>query len=122
MYSDTDSLVALSDSSYDTDMVASSDSGSAYDPDDDEIIPFSYDVDDPCIDVGRVFTDVKQCKEAVIQHAILNDHAIRPIKTDKDRFRAVCLRADKGCKWKFFASTSKRKYSGCKGKICILHL
>jgi hypothetical protein len=129
MYSDTDSLIALSDSNYDTDMAASPDSDLEYDPDDeilddddDEIIPFSYDVDDPCIDVGRVFTDVKQCKEAVIQHAILNDHAIRPIKTDKDRFRAVCLRADKGCKWKFFASTSKRKYSGCKGKICILHL
>jgi hypothetical protein len=61
MYSDTDSLVALSDNSYDTDMVASSDSDLEYDPDDeildddDEIIPFSYDVDDPCIDVGRVF-------------------------------------------------------------------
>jgi hypothetical protein len=53
----------------------------------------------------------------VIQHAILNDHAIRHIKTDKDRFRAVCLRAYKGCKWKFFASTSKRKYSGCKVNI-----
>jgi hypothetical protein len=61
MYSDTDSLVALSDNSYDTDMVASSDSDLEYDPDDeildddDEIIPFSYDVDDPCIDIGRVF-------------------------------------------------------------------
>jgi hypothetical protein len=129
MYSDTDSLVALSDSSYDTDMAASSDFDLEYDPDDeifddDEIIPFSYDLDDPCIDVSRVFTDVKQCKEAVIQHAILNDHAIRPIKTDKDRFRAVCLRADKGCKWKFFASTSKRKYSGCKVKYtyCICNV
>jgi hypothetical protein len=52
----------------------------------------------------------------VIQHAILNDHAIRSIKSDKGIFRAVCLRADKGCKWQFFASTSKRKYSGCKVK------
>jgi hypothetical protein len=64
-YSDTDFLVALSDSSYDTDMVASSDSDPEYDiddeilDDDDEIITFSYDVDDQCIDVGRVFTDVK---------------------------------------------------------------
>jgi hypothetical protein len=69
MYSDSDSLVALSDSSYDTDMVASSDSDPECNPDDeildddddDEIVPFSYDVDDPCIDIGRVFTDVKQC-------------------------------------------------------------
>jgi hypothetical protein len=131
MYSDTDSLIALSDSSYDTNMAASSDSDIEYDlddqildDDDDEIIPFSYDVDDSCIDVGRVFIDVKQCKEAVIQHAILNDHAIRPIKIDKDGFRAVCLRAHKGCKWKFFASTSKRKYSSCKVKYtyCICNV
>jgi hypothetical protein len=59
---------------------------------------------------------VKQCKETIIQHAILNDHAIRPIKIDKDRFRAICLRADKGCLWKFFASTSKKKYTMCKVK------
>jgi hypothetical protein len=77
MYSDTDSLVALSDSSYDTDMAASSDSGHEYDPndeildDDDEIIPFSYDVDDPCIDVGRVFTDVKQCEKASFEISLL---------------------------------------------------
>jgi hypothetical protein len=132
MYSDFDSLVALSDINYDTNMAASSDSDLEYDPDneilddddDDEIIPFSYDVDDPCIDVGRVFTYVKQCKKAVIQHAILNDHAIRPIKIDKDRFRAMCLRADNGWKWKFFASTIKRKYSGCKVKYtyCICNV
>jgi hypothetical protein len=68
MYSDTDSLVALSDSSYDTDLAASSDSDidSEYDPnveivdeDDEGIPPFSYDVDDPCIEVGVVFPDVK---------------------------------------------------------------
>jgi hypothetical protein len=80
MYSDTDSLVALSDSSYDTDLAASSNSDidSEYDPDveivdedDEDIPPFSYDVDDPCIEVGVVFPDVKQCKEAVTQHAII---------------------------------------------------
>jgi hypothetical protein len=121
MYSDTDSLVALSDSSYDTDMAASSDSDLEYNPDDeilddddDEIIPFSYDIDDPCIDVGRVFTDVKRCKEAVIQHAILNDHAIRLIKTDKDRFIAVCLRVDKGCKWKFFLLQARENILGAR--------
>jgi hypothetical protein len=67
MYSDTDSLIALRDSSYDTDLTASSDSDPEYDPEDeivdddgDDITPFTYDVDDPCIDVGRVFIDVKQ--------------------------------------------------------------
>ena len=134
MYSDSDSLVAPSDSSYDTDLAASSNSDTDYDPDDeivdhDEEIPtFSYDVEDPCIDVGVVFPDVQQCKEAVTQHTILNDHGFRPVRTDKDRFRAVCLRADKGCQWKFFASTSKNKYIGCKVKkfrvafVCVLHM
>jgi hypothetical protein len=112
-------------------LAASSDSDPEYDHEDeildddgDNITPFAYDVDDPCIDVGRVFTYVKQCKEAAIQHAILNDHTIRSIKTDKDRFRAMCLRADKGYKWQIFASTNKRKYSGYKVKYtyCICNV
>jgi hypothetical protein len=61
----------LSDSSYDTDLAASSDSNidsfdDEYDPDvevvdedEKDIHPFSYDVDDPCIEVGVVFLDVK---------------------------------------------------------------
>jgi hypothetical protein len=91
MYSDSDSLVVLNDNSYDTDLTVSSDSNPEYDPDDkimndddDEITTFPFDVDDPYIDVGIVFTDVKQYKELVIQHAILNAHVIRFIKTDKD--------------------------------------
>jgi hypothetical protein len=125
MYSDTDSLVALSDSSYDTDLAASSNSDidSEYDPDveivdedDEDIPPFSYDVDDPCIEVGVVFPDVKQCKEAVTQHAIIHDHAFKATRTDHNKFRAVCKRADKGCKWRFYATTSKNKYIGCKVK------
>ncbi|TVU10004.1 hypothetical protein EJB05_43507 [Eragrostis curvula] len=131
MYFDTDSLVAMSDSSYDTDLAASSNSDIdpsdvEYDPDDDIVheddddddIPlFSYDVDDPCIDVGVVFPDVKQCREAVTHHAIINNHAFKPTRTDSDKFRAVCKRADQGCKWKFYATTSKKKYIGCKVKI-----
>ena len=126
IYSDTDSLVAASDSSYDSDLAASSDScDDCSDPkfnldelvvvDDDEYDPppFSYDVDNPCIDVNVVFPDVDQCKSAVTHHAILNDHAFEIVKKDKSRFRAICKRANQGCKWKFFASTSK-KYIGCK--------
>ena len=88
MYSDTDSLVAASDSSYDTDLAAASDSNDEgsdpeFDPDgeivdqDDEFDPppFSYDVDAPCIDVDVLFPDVDQCKSAVTHRAILNDHA-----------------------------------------------
>jgi len=130
IYSDTYSLVAPSDSSYDTDLATSSDSGDncsdpEFDPDseivddddDDEFDPppFSYDADDPCIDVDVAFPDVDQCKSAVTHHAILNDHAFEIVKKDKCRFRAICKRADKGCQWKFFASTSK-KYLGCKVK------
>lgn len=66
MYSDIDSLLAPSDSSYDTVLAASScsdESDPEFDPD-GEIVdefdppPFSYDVDDPCIDVNVVFPDV----------------------------------------------------------------
>jgi hypothetical protein len=82
MYSDTDSPVALSDSSYDSDLATSSDSDfdssdSEYDPNveivekDEEDVPTFYDVDDPCIEVGVVFSDVKKCKKAVTQHAII---------------------------------------------------
>ncbi|XP_039828684.1 uncharacterized protein LOC120690177 isoform X6 [Panicum virgatum] len=35
---------------------------------------------------------------------------------DHERFRAKCVRADKGCNWIFFASTSKKIYIGCKVK------
>ncbi|KAG2607121.1 hypothetical protein PVAP13_4NG199422, partial [Panicum virgatum] len=68
MYSDTDSLVAPSDSSYDSDLAASSDSddgcsdpefdpnGEVVDNDDEyDPPPFSYDVDYPIIDVNVVF-------------------------------------------------------------------
>jgi hypothetical protein len=96
--SDIDDSV-LSDSSYDTDLAASSESDPEYDPDgeivndDDEYDPppFSYDVDNPCIDVGVIFPDVDQCKSAVTHHAILNDHAFEIVKKDKTRFRAKCL-------------------------------
>jgi hypothetical protein len=63
--SDTKSLKALSDSNYDSDLAASSDSdldfsNSEYDPnpkifvedDEDDIPTFVYDVDNPCIDKG----------------------------------------------------------------------
>jgi hypothetical protein len=127
MYSDTDSLVALSDSSYATDLATSSDSDfdSEYDADvdildDDEDIPaFLYDVDDPCIEVGVVFLDVKQCKEAITKHAIIHNHAFKPTRTDHNKFRVVCKRANKGCKWRFYATTSKNKYIGCKVYTCI---
>jgi len=81
--------------------------------DEDDIPVFSFDVDAPCVDIGVVFPDVNQCKSALTQHAILNDYAFRTVKKDKKRFRAKCLRAHKGCKWIFFASTSK-KSPGCK--------
>ncbi|WVZ77549.1 hypothetical protein U9M48_025406 [Paspalum notatum var. saurae] len=97
MYSDTDSLATLSDSSYDTDLAATSDS-------DDESSDPEFDLD-----------DVDQCKSAVTHHAILNDHTYQIVKKDKTRFRAICKRADQSCKWNFFASTSK-KYNGCKVK------
>jgi len=118
----------LSDSSYDTDLAASSESDDAwsnsdteFDPDgeivdgEDEYDPsmFSYDANDPCIDVNMVLPDVDQCKLAVTHHAILHDHAFHTLQKDKTRFRVIYKRAEQGCKWSFFASTSK-KYIGCK--------
>ena len=132
IYSDTYSLAAQSDSSYDSDLAASSDSDddcsdTEFDPNvevvdnDDEYDPpsFSYDVADPNIDVNVVFPDVDQCKSAITHHAILHDHAFEIVKKDKSRFRAKCKRANQGCKWTFFASTST-KYIGCKVISIIL--
>ncbi|KAF2938008.1 hypothetical protein DAI22_03g089100 [Oryza sativa Japonica Group] len=60
IYSDNESLVAHSDSSYDSDLAESSDSDCSdpeFDPDqeivdkDDDVPVFAYDVQDPCIDV-----------------------------------------------------------------------
>ncbi|WVZ80109.1 hypothetical protein U9M48_027612, partial [Paspalum notatum var. saurae] len=124
--SDTDSLAAPSDSSYDSQVAASSDSDGSdseyeqdeeiIDEDDEDVLSvFSYDVDHPCVDVGVVFPDVKQCKSALTHHAILNDYAFRTVKRDKQRFRAKCLRTSQGCNWIFFASTSKKSV-GCKVK------
>jgi hypothetical protein len=61
-------LTALSDNSYDTDLAASSDSDPEYDPegdivdeDDGDNVPvFSYDADDPCIDVAVVFQNIDE--------------------------------------------------------------
>jgi len=95
----------LSDSSYDSDLAASSDSeldtfsdsdcsDIDYDPshemfvdDDNDDEPFfSYDVYAPSVDVGCIFHDVKECKSALTQHAILNDYAYRTVKKDLERF------------------------------------
>jgi hypothetical protein len=131
MYSDTDSLKALSDSSYDFDLASSSDSDSSdsdfeYNPDaeivdedeEDDIAAFAYDANDPCIDVGLMFSDVDQFKSIVTHHAILNDYGFETIKKCSKRFRVKCKRADKGCKWMFFASTSK-KYISCKVNVLV---
>jgi hypothetical protein len=80
--SDIESLKALSDSSYDSDLAASSDSDldffdSEYDPnaeifdedDEDDIPTFVYDVDNPCIDKGVMFHDVDACK-SVVTHVV----------------------------------------------------
>ena len=103
----------LSDSSYDTDLAASSESDDAwsnseteFDPDgeivdeEDEYDPsmFSYDANDPYIDVNMVFPYVDQCKLAVTHHAILHDHAFNIVKKDTTRSRAICKRANHGCK------------------------
>ena len=131
-HSDTESLAALSDSSYDSELAASFDSDldassdsdcsdPEYEPDheiidedDNDDIPIcSYDVDAPCVDIGYVFPDVNQCKSALTQRAILNDYVFHTMKKDNKRFRAKCLRADKGYEWTFYASTNK-KFIGCK--------
>jgi hypothetical protein len=129
---DIESLAALSDSSYDSELAASSDSEldafsdsdcsdpeykpnhKIVDEDDNDDIPIcSYDIDAPCVDIGYVFPDVNQCKSMLTQHAILNDYSFRTVKKDNEQFRAKCLRAKKGCEWTFYASTGKT-FIGCK--------
>ena len=96
-----------SDSSYDTDLAASSDSGdnsnsdTEFNPDGEifdeeneyDLTMFSYDTDDPCIDVNVVFPYTDQCKLAVAHHVVLHDPAFDIKKKDKTRFRAKCKRA-----------------------------
>ena len=98
-------------------MAASSDSGdnsnsdTEFNPDGEifdeeneyDLTMFSYDTDDPCIDVNVVFPDTDQCKLAVTHHAVLHDHAFDIMKKDTTRFRAKCKRAKQEC-----------KYAGCK--------
>ena len=75
-------------SSSDSDDDWSGDSDTEFDPngeivdevDEYDLPMFSYDADDPCIDVNVVFLDVDQCKLAVTHHAILHDHAFNIIK------------------------------------------
>ncbi|RLN28966.1 hypothetical protein C2845_PM05G16770 [Panicum miliaceum] len=124
----------LSDSNYDSELAASSNSeldafsdsdysNPEYEPDheivdeddNDDVSVCSYDVDAPCADIGCLFHDVNQCKLASTQHAILNDYIFRTMKKDNERYRAKCMRAGKNCKWIIFASTSK-KFVGCKVK------
>jgi hypothetical protein len=109
----------LSDSSYDSDLSTSSDDDSdlEFDPnyefvDEDDVHVFSYDQDDPEIKVGVVFSDTKECKSAVLHHAVLHDHAFHTIKMDRSKFTARCMKADEGCPWRFHASTGKG-YIGC---------
>jgi hypothetical protein len=113
----------LSDSSYDSDLVASSDDDSdlefnanyeIVDEDDvDDVHVFSYDQDNLEIKVGVVFSYTKECKSAVLHHAVLHDHAFHTVKMDTSRFTARCIKADEGCSWRFHASTGKG-YTGCK--------
>jgi hypothetical protein len=113
----------LSDSSYDSDLAASSDddSDSEFDPnyeivdedDVDDVHVFSYDQDDPEIKVGVVFSDTKEFKSVVLHHAVLHDHAFHTIKMDRSRFTVRCMKAYDGCPWRFHASTGKG-YIDCK--------
>jgi hypothetical protein len=70
-----------------------SDSDTEFDPDgeivdeEDEYDPpmFSYDADDPCIDVNVVFPEVDQFKLAVTHHAISHDHAFPYLAKRQDK-------------------------------------
>lgn len=126
-YSAADSLEVASDSSY-CSAADSSDSNSEPDAnydgddvlvvdDDEESEPvFCYDIDAPCVDEGVIYPDVNSVKSALTHHAILTDYAFCTIKKDKSRFRAKCKKVEQGCKWTFFASTSKKFY-GCKASV-----
>jgi hypothetical protein len=80
-------LKALSDSNYDSDLATSSESDLdlsdyEYDPDDkifdedkdDDIPPFSYDVDNPCIDKGRIIPSIIVALNE--QSKVIKDHEV----------------------------------------------
>jgi hypothetical protein len=79
--------------SSDSDDVWSGDSDTEFDPigeivdeeDEYDLPMFSYDANDPCIDVNVVFPDVDQCKLAVTHHAILHDHAFQYCEKRHDK-------------------------------------
>jgi hypothetical protein len=53
-----------------------------------------------------------------INPAILNVYAFRTVKKDKKRFRAKCVRANKGCKWIFLSFLIRNRIAmSMEGKI-----
>jgi hypothetical protein len=109
----------------------SGDSDTEFDPDgeiideeDEYDLPmFSYDADDPCIDVNVVFPDVDQCKLVVTHHVILHDHAFNTMKKtqqDLGPYARELIKVVSG----LFSSISK-KYARCKvliNSLCWNHL
>lgn len=92
---DTDSDKAYNDTDCDDD----SDSLPDNDMDEDEELqalkrknrfPVYKDSDNPQWNVGMIFTDHYQCREAIIKHSYKEGRVVKFVKSDKTRVRAVC--------------------------------
>jgi hypothetical protein len=63
------------------------------------------DMDNPVFKVGMLFTDVKECRNALATYSIRNRVMVNKIKNEPGRLEAVC---SEGCPWWLKASSDSR--------------
>ena len=61
------------------------------------------------MEVEQLFRDKKQLADAFENYRIYNGYALRVTKSDKVRFKAICLAQE--CEWKLWASKLRGKAS-----------
>ncbi|XP_038987745.1 uncharacterized protein LOC120103904 [Phoenix dactylifera] len=98
---ETDTEIYSSESSYHS--IYNSDS----DDDDENIIDhggetYEMDIENPTMAVGAKYTSREQFKVALSQYAILNEFAVRILKSEPGRMTVSCK--DEACNWRLHAS------------------
>jgi hypothetical protein len=58
---------------------------------------YAYDPNKPCMDIGTVYSNMKEFRLAMKQFAINEEFEFHLVKTDKKRYIADC--ADDDCPW-----------------------
>ena len=68
--------------------------------------PSYRDTEDPKWTDGMVFTDHKQCRQAIMKHSVSEGRVIKFVKSDRTRVKAVCKAP---CQWSLFTSLNFNK-------------